>query len=374
MHPPLQSDGSDPDPDHASSVPVGRPGGQGSVRRVQPSEFGSNHGILVDNIISLGDPFHPEVGLMDRVSALLDVCDRLGMKPGNLRFHDLRSRPVASLRAALTRQPHHLAVLTGGDPDLPGRIFSFLRQIDCDLYRLHALYPDGSGSIRIGAVNGSTSGSDRSGSPDLVVLDRREDAPPPEEPRPGIADDTFRRDSDVSMTRRELRLIDLGMLEVRPGHTVWEVGAGTGAISVESARLNPSAGYHAVERDEETFELLKKNIRTHETFNVQPHRGWASEVLEGLPVPDRVFIGGTCGEISAILPRVDASLRRPGLVLANYLALENIETTRDFFDERGYEVTLKRVGLHESRPMGETYTRMAEGPSLELIRARKRSP
>ena len=118
-----------------------------------------------------------------------------------------------------------------------------------------------------------------------------------------FADDGFAR-GKAPMTKEEIRAVSLARLSVRPGDICYDVGAGTGSVSVAMAYLAREGMVYAIERKEEAFRLLEENRRKLGAFNVVPVFGAAPEAIEGLPAPDCVFIGGSGGELGRIIASV----------------------------------------------------------------------
>ncbi len=116
----------------------------------------------------------------------------------------------------------------------------------------------------------------------------------------GIADDAFLR-GDVPMTKREVRAAIPGLLELQPGGVVWDVGAGTGSVSVELALLDPGAQVFAVEQKPAACDLILRNREKFGVWNLTLIPGTAPEALAGLPAPDAAFIGGSAGNLAEIL-------------------------------------------------------------------------
>ena len=117
---------------------------------------------------------------------------------------------------------------------------------------------------------------------------------------PSLPDSAFCR-GKVPMTKEEIRSLVLARLRLEPHHTVWDVGAGTGSVSVECALALPEGRLFAVERKEEAVALLRENRARFGLTNLHIVPGTAPEVLADLPAPDRVFLGGTGGGMAAIL-------------------------------------------------------------------------
>ena len=121
---------------------------------------------------------------------------------------------------------------------------------------------------------------------------------------PGWPDETFVRAEAIPMTKQAVRAQVLAKLAIRPGETVWDIGAGTGSVSLELAFANGGAPVWAVECLPEACDLIRENRRRLGGWNVRVVEGRAPAALAGLPAPDAVFIGGTRGEMGEILAAV----------------------------------------------------------------------
>lgn len=116
----------------------------------------------------------------------------------------------------------------------------------------------------------------------------------------GIPDSYFIR-SDVPMTKREIRAGVISRMAVRKNSCVYDIGAGTGSVSVELALHAPYGTVYAVERTEEGCSLIARNAEKFGLNNIEIIHGNAADVIDNLPVPDEVFIGGSGGESEYIL-------------------------------------------------------------------------
>ena len=117
---------------------------------------------------------------------------------------------------------------------------------------------------------------------------------------PGLPDEAFLR-GEVPMTKEEVRALALCKLRLQPWHTVWDVGAGTGSVSVECALACPEGRVYAIEKKEAALDLLSENKARFGCANLELVPGTAPEALKDLPAPDRVFLGGTSGDMEEIL-------------------------------------------------------------------------
>lgn len=134
----------------------------------------------------------------------------------------------------------------------------------------------------------------------------------------GLPDDTFTHRASM-VTKAEVRAVALGKLDLPPAGVLWDVGAGSGSVAVECARLSPGLRVFAVERRADDADRIRTNARTagvHAAIDVV--QGEAPAALADLPDPDRVFVGG------GGLPVLDAALARlrpGGTVVATYAVL-----------------------------------------------------
>lgn len=122
----------------------------------------------------------------------------------------------------------------------------------------------------------------------------------------GIPDELFIR-GDVPMTKQEVRAVALAKLRLTATDTVWDVGAGTGSVSIEAALVARAGSVWAVERNAGGVRLIRENADAFGCGNVHAVPGVAPEALAKLPVPDAVFVGGSAGELPSI---VEAALEK----------------------------------------------------------------
>lgn len=149
---------------------------------------------------------------------------------------------------------------------------------------------------------------------------------------------------DGMITKAEVRAVALGKLALPSSGVLWDVGAGSGSVAIEAARLCPGLRVLAIERDVESATRIEENARAHQT-SVEVVRGAAPEALAGLPDPDRVFVGGGG---TAVLDTALERLRAGGVVVANYALVDRAVL--------GWQRLGNVVELSVSRgvPVGET--------------------
>ncbi len=172
------------------------------------------------------------------------------------------------------------------------------------------------------------------------------------------------------ITKAEVRAVSLGRLGLERAEVVWDVGAGSGAVAIEAASLRLDALVYAVERDAEQYRLLLANVRRYTAGNVRPVFGAAPAALAALPDPDSAFIGGTGGQLVAVLETVGARLRPGGLLVLNLVLLEHLHETLAWLRARGWPTELTQVAVARGTPTGDGARLAALNPVFVLAARR----
>jgi precorrin-6B C5,15-methyltransferase / cobalt-precorrin-6B C5,C15-methyltransferase len=169
----------------------------------------------------------------------------------------------------------------------------------------------------------------------------------------GLPESAFEHDSGM-ITKMEVRAVALAHLQLEPGLVMWDIGAGSGSVSIEAARVTPLKQVFAVEKNPERYEALKQNVKTLGALEVQTVYGSACEVIDQLSDPDRVFIGGSGGELGELLPRVAERLRAAGRVVQTVVALDTLEAIRSFWRSKPVELSITQLQVNRSTAIGQS--------------------
>ncbi len=185
--------------------------------------------------------------------------------------------------------------------------------------------------------------------------------PPANSPRSqGLDDGVFLR-GDVPMTKQEVRAAALAKLGVRDGETYWDVGAGTGSVSVELALLSPRGRVYAVECKGEACALIRANRERFSAYNLTLAEGRAPQALTELPAPDGVFIGGSGGELFHILQA--AVEKNPAVrVCVTAIAVETLGAAAAALTQLGMEPQITHLTAARSKSTGGLHLMLGQNP------------
>ena len=177
---------------------------------------------------------------------------------------------------------------------------------------------------------------------------------------PGLPDEAFQR-GGVPMTKQEVRAAVLAKLAVRPEDILWDVGAGTGSVSVELALAARRGRVYAVECDPEGCDLIRANREKFRARNLTLVEGLAPAALAGLPAPDAVFIGGSKGNLAAI---VDAALDKnpDARICVSAIALETLSAAVAALTGRGRTAQVSQIAVSRAKAVGGLHLMMAQNP------------
>ncbi len=176
----------------------------------------------------------------------------------------------------------------------------------------------------------------------------------------GFPDDEFIR-GEVPMTKQEVRAAVLAKLAIRPQDILWDVGAGTGSVSVEMALAAPRGKVYAVECEPDACDLIRKNWGKFAVHNLILKEGRAPQALENLPAPDAVFIGGTKGGMAQVVDAVLAKNPKARICISA-IALETLSAAIAALTAHGLSAEVTQLSVSRTKPAGKLHLLMANNP------------
>ena len=179
-----------------------------------------------------------------------------------------------------------------------------------------------------------------------------------------MRDEWFIR-GEIPMTKSEVRAVSVSKLELCRDNIVYDIGAGTGSVSVEAALKVPEGHVYAFEQKEEGCALIRANAEKAGVKNLTVVPGKAPESLYGYPAPDRVFLGGSSGNMEEILDLV-TELNPAVQLVINVIALESLSQAMEWFRKKGWEPEVVCMQVSRAAKRGPYHMMQAQNPIYVL--------
>jgi precorrin-6Y C5,15-methyltransferase (decarboxylating) len=168
----------------------------------------------------------------------------------------------------------------------------------------------------------------------------------------GINDDVFATAKKL-ITKQEVRAVTLAKLQLQNDLVMWDIGAGSGSVSIEAGNLMPNGKVFALERNPQYLGFLRDNLKKFGARNIMLIEAFAPEGLDDLPDPDRVFIGGSGGMLEEIIEAVDKRLKPEGVIVLNAVTLDTLTKAVEFLEDHGYTVEVACINVAKTRGLTE---------------------
>ncbi len=308
--------------------------------------------------------FGPErVQIFPALSAVQLACARFKIPWDNLPLISLHGRTPKLLAGQMLAKPR---VLLFTDPQRsPARIAADLLTLleehkDAErIRRLRVRVAENLGLPEERLWQGTLEEASQQIFAPLNIMLLEQEPSEEEEPQPG-ADCVFGlQENEISharglITKDEIRAVILHRLRLPAQGALWDVGGGSGSISVEAARLCPNLSIHVVEQKEEGWRNIRANIVRYGLYNITLVRGQAPEVFAKLPDPDRVFIGGSRGLLAEIVAPCAERLAKGGRLVVSAVLQNTAEQAPLLMTANGLEADVRTVSVtRQQKDYGE---------------------
>ena len=190
---------------------------------------------------------------------------------------------------------------------------------------------------------------------------------------PGIPNENFERTDKVPITKEEVRTIQISKARLKQGQIVYDIGCGSGSISVEAALQVESSGkILAIDFDEKAIELTKKNAEKFQITNITTIFGNAKEKILELEQADVIFIGGTGGDTQKIVELSQEKLKSGGRIVIGTILIETLSAVLQILEKLQFEeVDITQVTISKSRKTTTGTMMLARNP-VTIISATKK--
>jgi precorrin-6B C5,15-methyltransferase / cobalt-precorrin-6B C5,C15-methyltransferase len=318
--------------------------------------------------------FHPHL------SSVQLAFSRVKVAWQDARVISAHGRSLEELTQALQQGSEKIAVLT--DPvNTPQAIERLLLALNLPCsYQLWVCENLGGTDEQVRCFQPNTMAGYSFAALNIVILLRVSDRSPVDLkhlPALGVPDRQFLSfpDRPGLITKREVRVLVLGELALQSNQTIWDIGAGTGSVSIEIARLFPSSRLYAIEQTAIGISLIQQNSQRFQVDNVTSIHGAAPAALQTLPPPDRIFIGGSSGQLTDILQTCSQRLHPAGTMVLALATLEHLTRALNWLESsQGWEYRLLQVQLSRSVPVAALTRFHPLNPVTLLTIERSHSP
>ena len=181
---------------------------------------------------------------------------------------------------------------------------------------------------------------------------------------PGIPDEEFERAEKIPITKEEVRTIQISKARLRPGYTVYDVGCGSGSISVEaSIQVEDKGRVISIDNNPEAVNLTKKNLARFSRTNASVLLGDAKKIIPDLELADAIFVGGTGPDTAHIVRQCRSKLHAGGRLVVGVIQIETMYSVLKALEEPGFDsVDITQVTISKSRKTSTGTMMLARNP------------
>lgn len=189
---------------------------------------------------------------------------------------------------------------------------------------------------------------------------------------PGIPDELFERTEKVPITKEEIRVIQISKARLQPGQIVYDIGCGSGSVSIEAAiQVESSGKIFAIDYDKNAIELTKKNLKKFEIDNISCIFGNAKEKIIDLEPADAIFVGGTGGDTTEIVKSSQTKLKSGGRIVLGTILIETLYAVLQVLEKLDFtSIDITQVTISKSRRTTMGTMMLARNP-VTIISATK---
>lgn len=288
------------------------------------------------------------VEIVPNVSAAQLAFARIKESWDDAAIVSVHSRPIEDIIDTVSCA-HKIAIFTD-DKHTPGAISRVLQQYGIDNCQAYVCQDLGSEQEKITATDlYSLKDMEFSALNMLILL--RNDLSEHNHPQEyfGIPDEEFQRPRQGMITKLEVRALSLAKMRLRQDSIVWDIGAGSGAVSIEASRFARRGRLFAIEKNAQVVTNIKENIKKFGCRNIIVIHAAAPEGLGELPDPSTIFIGGSGGKLAGILKVACERLKPGGRVVINAATLETLQTAIISLRESGFQTEISLVNVARSK-------------------------
>ncbi|MEE4164812.1 MAG: precorrin-6y C5,15-methyltransferase (decarboxylating) subunit CbiE [Desulfocapsaceae bacterium] len=283
-----------------------------------------------------------DIVFLPALSSLQICCARFAIPWNDATFLSLHGRPFSDLNKFLhCSKLFILTDQTNSPQKIAGHLISLLPTEEQNKYRMYIGVKLGTKNEKLCSGSLQTISRKTFAQPNCLILLRTGNTH--ETPYGfGLHEDEIRHSRGL-ITKNEVRAAVIHALRLPANGVFWDIGAGSGSVSIEAALSKPGLSVYAVEQKQQEIDNITANRNHYKCWNISIHHGRAPDILGMLPAPDCIFIGGSGGALSEIITYIsDKNLCAERIVITAVIK-ETIETAPELFYRSGYRVSVSVV-------------------------------
>lgn len=321
-------------------------------------------------VLASGDPLFFGIGrrLVDRfgtggitffpaVSAMQLACARFKLPWDDLPFLSLHGRTTDDLADSIL--PHEKVMLFTDHRNSPDRIAAALLQTlrqygdERRQEKIRVQVAENLGTAGERLTRGSLEDIARTRFGPLNMMLVEQELPPADQPLFGLREQEIVHSRGL-ITKDEVRAVILHSLRLPANGVFWDVGGGSGSISLEAAGVAPGLTIYTIEKKQEGQGNIRKNIVRSNRWSINLVAGEAPDVLSPLPDPDRIFIGGSGGRLPEIITGCAARLKPGGIMVASAVLASTAQQAPRLMQENGLAVRCTTLQVSRRQDCGQS--------------------
>ena len=312
------------------------------------------------------------VEIIPNVSAMQLAFARIRESWEDAVFVSVHSRPIEDIIETV-RLNHKVGIFTD-DGHTPAAIARVLLEHGVDGYRAYVCQNLGREDEEVVETDLHNLSKTECSPLNILILLRDQGKPVATlYPRLGIPDEEFyqRKPKGGLITKQEVRAVSLAKMRLADESVLWDIGAGSGAVSIEASFLARKGRIYAIEKNDTDVAIIRKNVQKFCVPNIEVVHTFAPDGLGKLPDPTAVFIGGSGGRMEEILDFVSHRLKPGGRIVINIVALENLSAAVDALKARGFVPDVTLVNIARSTSVMELTRFEALNPVFVVTASKK---
>jgi precorrin-6Y C5,15-methyltransferase (decarboxylating) len=265
-----------------------------------------------------------------------------------------REQKTALLSALANKEK--IALFTDSNNN-PAMVAKLLLENNCSDFKMCVLEQLGTSSEHVEWYEPSNAAEKIFSEPNMVVVKRKPvdmDVEVAKRPWLGMPDSSFDH-KDGLITKAEVRAVVISKLRLMPDSILWDLGAGSGSVSIESSCFITTGLIFALEQHKERIIQIKNNKNRYNVKNLEIIHTKLPLGLENLPQPDRIFIGGGGRDLEKIINAASSRLKKNGIIVINTILIQNIEAALQSLKKTGFKTDFIQIQVNNRKnmPWGE---------------------